>query len=166
MKFSAFFISALLLSVPAAQANLSVTFDEGAPKDQFRIENTGKCTLTSGSILLDLSTSSAGLIFDVTGRGAGVEVFQPLEIIEGAKLLTEVPKVVDGQSKMQLDVDSLAPGQTISFTIDVDDTVGQREITVSNAEIAGATISYEQGPSAASAEFTNNAQALVAIADC
>lgn len=155
-----------LLTATAAQADLRVSFDEGAPKDRFRIENTGACMISQSSILLDLSTSSAGLIFDVTARGAGVDVFQPFEIVEGAGALAALPTVLDGQSQIRLDVTRLAPGETIAFTIDVDDTIGQREITVSNAEIEDATVSHLTGSGSTSATFTALARADVPASDC
>ena len=56
---------ALLLAGPAA-ADLEVTFRDGAPKDRFSITNSGTCDLSAMSVLIDLSSSPAGLIFDVT----------------------------------------------------------------------------------------------------
>lgn len=160
-------ILAAFLAVPTvAQADLQVQFIEGAPKDRFRIENASRCTLTGSSILLDLSTSPAGLIFDVTDRGAGVEVFQPFEIVEGAEALAATPTVLDGQTQIRLDLAELAPGQAIAFTIDVDDTLGQRAITVSGAEIAGATVAYAEAGEAVSTTFSDRATADLVLADC
>ncbi|MEM9344860.1 MAG: aggregation factor core [Pseudomonadota bacterium] len=163
LKLAALLITA---SATAAHADLRVNFYEGAPKDRFRIENASHCTLAAASITLDLSTSPAGLIFDVTGAGAGVEVFQPFEIVEGAELLATTPSVLDGQSQIQLDVASLAPGQAIAFTIDVDDTLGQRAITVSGSEIEGATVAYDQAGTAVTGTFSSSAEAGIAVAGC
>jgi len=158
--------TAALLSASAAHADLQVFFDEGAPKDRFRFENVGECTLTDASIRLDLSSSTAGLIFDVSGQGAGVEVFQPFEVTTGENSLKSVPSVVDGQSEVLLAVSSLAPGEQIAFTIDVDDTIGQREITVSASEIAGVEVSYVKGAMSSTGEFTDLAQTVVPITGC
>ncbi|WP_298821203.1 aggregation factor core [uncultured Roseibium sp.] len=152
--------AALLLS-SAAQADLRVDFKEGAPKDAFRFENIGVCSITNSSITLDLATSSAGLIFDVTDQGAGVEVFQPFELIEGADALARVPDVLDGQTKIELSISDLAPGAAIAFTIDVDDTKGQRAITVSGSEIEGATVIYRNDKEKALATFSSVARASV-----
>ncbi|MEM8731551.1 MAG: aggregation factor core [Pseudomonadota bacterium] len=159
-------LSAALLTASMAQATLRVVFDEGAPKDRFLIENRSDCTLRGSTVMLDLSTSQGALIFDVTERGAGVEVYQPFELVEGKDRLTTVPTVIDGQSKLQLSVDSLAPGEKVVFTIDVDDTIGQREITVSGAEIAGATVSFSQAGQTSAATFTSRASADLAIGSC
>lgn len=61
-----FGLSSVMVLGGAAQANILVTFDEGAPKDRFTIENTGACAVSSGEILLDLAPSNGQLIFDVT----------------------------------------------------------------------------------------------------
>ncbi|MDJ0822326.1 MAG: aggregation factor core [Paracoccaceae bacterium] len=123
-----------------ATAELDVRFVEGAPKDRFVFANAGDCAMGQATILLDLSGSAAGLIFDTTGSGAGVEVFQPLEIVAGAEQLVSPPVVKDGDTRAVLHLRGLAPGQSVAFTIDVDDTAGGREITVSGSEILGAFV--------------------------
>ncbi|PSL19598.1 aggregation factor core [Shimia abyssi] len=158
--------TALIVAAPMAQADLAVRFIEGAPKDRFQIENTGACAVTSGLVRLDLATSDGKLIFDVTDRGAGVEVFQPFELVQGQSAVTDAPAVVDGQSVVELGIKSLAPGDIIAFTIDVDDTVGQREITVSGSEIAGATASYVRGAERFTADFDERARTTVPLSVC
>lgn len=149
-----------------AAADLQVAFIEGAPKDRFRIENAGGCPISNGAITLDLAGSQGRLIFDTTGQGAGVEVFQPFDLVEGANRLAALPQVTDGQSEIRLEVAQLAPGERITFTIDVDDTIGQREITVSGSEIAGAMVHLTQGSAQNSAPFSTRARASVAMGDC
>lgn len=162
------FATAVLCSCIAtlARADLAVSFDEGAPKDRFTFANTGSCTITNAKVLLDLSSSKSGLIFDVTAKGAGVEVFQPLEITAGAKALLGVSDVKDGNSRITLDIAKLKAGQSIVFTIDVDDTAGGREITVSDSEIAGATVRFSQGGTPKSAVFDSNARTKIQLVDC
>ena len=87
--------SAVALSSPAT-ADLQVEFVEGAPKDRFVFTNVGDCALGAGQFEIDFVNSSAGLIFDVTNEGAGVEVFQPFEITVGAEYLTSQPLITDG----------------------------------------------------------------------
>ncbi len=150
----------------AAKSDLRVRFVEGAPKDKFVIENTGDCAISDSRVLLDLSTSKGKLIFDVTSQGGGVNVFQPFELVEGGDALATLPSVVDGQSEIQLEISNLKPQGTIAFTIDVDDTIGQREITVSGAEIQGATVSYVKAEQKQTAVFTANSDALLVVSDC
>ncbi|SLN16085.1 hypothetical protein PSA7680_00433 [Pseudoruegeria aquimaris] len=150
----------------AAQAGLLVRFVEGAPKDRFEIRNEGTCPTAAGTLMLDLSKSAGGLIFDVTGRGAGVEVFQPFEMVAGAEALASLPKVRDGQDRLELAIENLPPGGLIAFTIDVDDTLGARAITVSGAEIAGATVSHVHGQGATMATFTEGATARLSGNGC
>ncbi len=149
-----------------AHADMAVSFDEGAPKDRFTFTNTGSCTIAGAKILLDLSGSKSGLIFDVTGKGAGVEVFQPLEITTGSKSLLNSPDVKDGDSRISLDIAQLKAGQSIAFTIDVDDTAGGREITVSGSEIAGAKVRFSQGDRSKTMVFGSNARTAIQLMDC
>lgn len=121
-------------------AGIELQFYEGAPKDRFEIRNISPCTLDDKTVTIDLTASNGGLIFDVTGEGAGVEVFQPLELVAGSERLVQKPLVKDGDTTMALDITKLERGETIAFTIDVDDTAGQREITVNGSELAGATL--------------------------
>ena len=149
------------LWVNAASADVKVTFVEGAPKDRFVIENLGNCSLTSETLKLNLASSQGKLIFDVTALGQGVEVFQPFEVVEGADFLAEMPSVIDGQRELSLQIEQLPQGGSIAFTIDVDDTISAREITVTDAEIMGATIAMGESE-LRTASFTNIATATLA----
>ncbi|WP_164661226.1 aggregation factor core [Tropicibacter sp. Alg240-R139] len=154
------------MSASAAQAELSVTFIESAPKDRFVISNSGSCDIVSGTLRLELSSSKGALIFDVTGSGAGVEVYQPFELIEGRSALSKIPSVMDGQTALDLDIDHLKSGASIAFTIDVDDTLGAREITVTGSEISGATLHLTQGNRTNSAAFSSAATATLPSRSC
>jgi hypothetical protein len=155
-----------MLIAGQAQANLEARFLEGAPKDRFVLTNTGDCALPAATITLDLSPAASGLVFDVTASGAGVQVFQPFDVVAGVEALNGLPVVLDGDTAISLDVKGLAPDQTISFTIDVDDTGGGREITVSNSEIAGALVTVTLGNSVAVGTFDEMSQAVVRLAVC
>ncbi|AXI48964.1 aggregation factor core [Sulfitobacter sp. SK012] len=145
---------------------MAFSFNEGAPKDRFTITNTGSCSIENATIMLDLSTSKSGLIFDVTGKGAGVEVFQPLVIMTGADALRTIPSVKDGDNRIELDIKQLAAGKEVSFTIDVDDTMGGREITVSGSEIEGAQVKFSQSGTSETAFFASNASGLIKVGGC
>ncbi|MEP2784607.1 MAG: aggregation factor core [Pseudoruegeria sp.] len=157
--------SAALIAT-AASANLQISFIEGAPKDRFQIENMGTCNVSASTLRLDLSTSKGALIFDVTRDGAGVEVFQPFEMLQGGAALSEIPNVVDGQSSVDLEISELTPGAVIAFSIDVDDTVGQREITVAGSEIDGATASLIKGQETTISTFTSQAYTALSLSSC
>ncbi|WP_300032440.1 aggregation factor core [uncultured Roseobacter sp.] len=159
-------LTVLILSAQTAAADISVRFVESAPKDRFVIENTGACALKSAAITLDMAGSAGGLIFDVTGSGAGVEVFQPFDLVAGAEALTELPLVQDGDSALSLSVGTLEPGGQIAFTIDVDDTSEARGIMVSGAEITGAAVRVTEGADTRSAAFDAGATATVAAGAC
>ncbi|KNG94768.1 hypothetical protein [Pseudaestuariivita atlantica] len=153
------------LATPVA-AEIELTFRDGAPKDRFTVTNTSACALDAATIGIDFAGSSGQLIFDTTASGAGVEVFQPLEIVEGAPALASIPKVADGDTALALPVSRLAPGATIAFTIDVDDTLGGREITVSGSEIAGAAATLSTDGFAATARFSASGVAAVSGPPC
>lgn len=160
--------TALMLSTTAttALADLAVRFVEGAPTDRFEFENNATCPIMDATLTVDLAGSVAGLIFDVTGAGAGVQVYQPFEIVAGAQSLSAVPTVKDGDTGLAMQVTRLAPGDRIVFTIDVDDTIDQRESIVSNAEIEGATVRLLFGGTSYSATFTGQADARITLPPC
>ena len=133
---------AAAIATPAA-AELRVSFIEGAPKDRLLVQNLGLCDLQNLAIDLDFKDSEGRLIFDVTAKGAGVEVFQPLDVARGASALIEEPTVSDGQTSLSLMVGSLAPKSEIVITADLDDQLGAREITVSTSEFAGTVLSVK-----------------------
>lgn len=158
--------AALCIAALPAAADVRVRFIEGAPKDQFVITNEGRCALPKAELAVDLGTSPAGLIFDVTGSGAGVQVFQPFEVVAGAALLNGMPKVSDGDTQVALAMRSLAPAARIAFTIDVDDTLGQRGITIAGSEIAGATVRLVVAGVARTATFSPAGEAVVQAPAC
>ena len=130
------FAFTLLASTANAQ-DLVVQFSDGAPKDSITVTNSG-CPLANAMLVLDLGPSKGGLVFDVADQGAGVKVFQPVEIAYGYAALSPVR---DGDQRLQIFVESLAAGAKLGLTADLDDTldVGQ-QITVSGSEMAGASI--------------------------
>ena len=149
-----------------AKADLRVSFDEGAPKDRFRIENAGTCSVSESSIMADLSTSEGGLIFDVTAEGEGVEVFHPFELVKWFGAIEGLPTVADGQTEDRSYIVSLAPDEVIEFTIDVDDTRGQRAITVSGAETEGAGVTYSHAQVRESSFFSALFEAEILVPGC
>jgi hypothetical protein len=154
-----------LLCTPAF-ANIEVEFIEGAPKDRFVLTNTGECALVDTQITIDLTDSASGIIFDTTERGAGVEVFQPLQIVAGQQVLARVPVVTDGDTRVAFDITTLPADQSLVFTIDVDDTDGGREITVSDAEIQGAKVFVTGATGEAVGVFDGEATARVKTEGC
>lgn len=132
----------LVLCPTFAFAEISLTFQEGAPKDRFVIENN-LCSLSNVTLTIDLSTAPAGLIFDVTDQGAGVEVYQPVELERGTAAMTEV---TDGSQKLQLTLEQFPLGDEITVSADLDDTLTNStlgQIRVADSEIAGVTVSIE-----------------------
>ncbi|MGO4909337.1 aggregation factor core [Pseudorhodobacter sp. W20_MBD10_FR17] len=158
-------ICAALCAAPSF-ADVRVQFLEGAPKDRFIITNEGTCDIGPAKLIIDFAASNAGLIFDVTGAGAGVEVFQPFEVTEGADLLASLPVISDGDQTATLSMNGFGTGQKIAFTIDVDDTKGTRAITVSNDEINDATVSLTAQGKTAVATMGAKAEVVLSTAAC
>ena len=132
----------LCISTPAL-ATIDIKFVESAPKDWFALANSTECPLTHVRMDVDLSSSAGKLIFDTTASGAGVEVFQPFEVRDGNVTLHAAESVNDGDTQLSVIIENLAPGETASFTIDVDDTLTNSElgmIRVSKSEITGSVI--------------------------
>lgn len=160
---------ATLLATPAA-ADIAVRFTEGAPKDRFTISNASACATGAIEVEIDLSGSAAGLIFDTTGRGAGVEVFQPFELVSGSAQVTAVSEITDGDSRAVLSLSDLPAQGDVSFTIDVDDTLpssSNGQIMISGGEIEGAVFRVSAGPGAPfSARFDTSGEATVPWQAC
>lgn len=156
---------ALILATPAA-ADIRVAFDEGAPVDRFTILNTGACPLGAAVVTIDLAESAGRLIFDVTGAGAGIEVFQPFRVVAGGASLSGLPTVSDGDRAVALGIRSLGAGERVAFTIDVDDTTSARGIMVAGSEIVGASVRVAAGGDVAEGRFGTDSTAQVGLGGC
>ncbi len=165
MRKAALLVMSAVLASPA-WADLQVRFDEGAPKDRFTITNTGGCALGPTAVTIDLEGSPYGLIFDVTGEGAGVQVFQPFEVSSGKERLRARPQVTDGDNQVTVELLGLGAGESVSFTIDVDDTGNSRQTMVSNQEIMGAQVVAQGAGGTSRATFQDNAVAMVKLSEC
>ena len=165
-----FLATTLLCAYQPVSAGMDIAFVESAPKDWFSLTNSGECVLEKLSMTLDLSSSAGKLIFDTTSAGDGVEVFQPFETREGTVQLTSAETVLDGENRLSVYIDTLAPGQSVSFTIDVDDTLSKSElgnIRISDSEIAGGmvSLSVDDQPSV-TGTFNRQAQISLPSPDC
>ena len=165
MKTSSIAALAVFAALPAA-ADLNVRFLEGAPKDRFVIENAGNCALQDVKLEIDLGASAAGLILDTTSTGAGVEVYQPLELVSGQTALADLPRVQDGDSRIALNVRSLGADASIEFTIDVDDTKGTKPTMIADGEIAGAQVRLSGMGDTIEATFDSRGVATLALSAC
>lgn len=158
----------LALTLPAAAfaGGLTVRFIEGAPTDRFEIVNATGCETGALDVQIDLTNTSGALIFDTTGTGAGVSVFQPFRVVEGPLVLAS-GQVRDGDRVLVVTLDGLAAGQKAAFTIDVDDTlVGSDQTRVAGGEMAGATVAVTIGGEAAKGTFGATNRAEVPFAGC
>ncbi|MEO1331159.1 MAG: aggregation factor core [Pseudomonadota bacterium] len=128
---------------PVAAEAIEGRFVEGAPTDRFEIRNAATCPLDAARITIDLVGSAGSLYFDVTGSGAGLQVFQPFRLGAGSDLVTSVRPIEDGDRSAELEVRGLPPGASVDFTIDVDDEAPQSargQTQISGSEIEGAAL--------------------------
>jgi hypothetical protein len=131
------------LGVVPANAQLVVSFFESAPKDSFVIVNSGPCELADLELAIDLEGSAGGLIFDTEVDGAGINVAQPFELVQGQDFVRGHSEVADGARQLSLRFSVLKSGARVTFTIDLDDTDPARPLgqtRVSGSEIAGARL--------------------------
>jgi hypothetical protein len=165
MKITTAAMIGMLLATPVA-ADVAVRFDEGAPTDRFTFTALDQCLTGPVKLTIDLSGSLAGLIFDVTPQGAGVQVFQPFVLVAGENVVSAVPDVRDGDTVLTMGLKQLIADQSVAFTIDVDDTTGGREITVNGAEISGAKVTLTTHDTEFSGVFSDQASALIETPAC
>lgn len=171
MKIRQLILTATVLCVlQPVSANMEIRFVESAPKDWFSLTNNSECVVEELTMEVDLSNTIGKLIFDTTSAGEGVEVFQPFEKREGEIALASSKKVLDGENKLSVLVKNLSPGQSVSFTIDVDDTMTNSElgnIRVSDAEIAGGTVSLKISDTLdVTGSFDSNAEISLPSPEC
>lgn len=152
-------IGTLCLACPALSASLTVNFQDGAPKDRFTLIYDAACASDRVDLVIDLGTAPVGLIFDTTGAGAGVQVFQPLEWVIGS---ARISSVRDGDTTVNITLDPMSPGDTLAFTVDIDDTTSSSQTIVNGSEMVGATLRVGDQ----SALFDNKGTARVDLPPC
>ena len=159
-----------VIGLATAKAEMQFSFVESAPKDSFRIINNAACATGAVEVIIDLSTSAGNLVFDTTDTGAGVEVYQPFELVTGAEHVLSATPISDGDSMVHINLSSLSPGDEVVFTIDVDDQLASGELgqtRIAGSEIAGASatvISNAQG--AVTGNYDQKSVAVVAFESC
>ena len=172
---------ALACTDKTSDVRVEAVFIEGAPIDRLLVTNRSAGGWLIKQITWDLTPSAGEVIFDTTGSGAGVEVFQPFRqlntddtrsaggnISDDRQLAVLVadPSVTDGDQSVLLQFKSFEPQQVFGMSIDVDDQVSSRQITVDRSEMQGAILQVvfshkEQAERKLTASFDKNAQASV-----
>jgi hypothetical protein len=159
-----------LLAAAPARAELGLSFVDSSP-DRITIQNRSGCDLGAFELVVDLGASPAGLIFDTSGEGAGFAAFAPLEIISGADQVRGLGALMDGDTRLAIELDFLAGKGTVALAVDVDDTSLASELgrtIVSPAEIAGATAHIRRpgGAPPLSATFGPDGTATLPLEAC
>ncbi len=146
-------------------ADITVRFEESAPKDRF-IVMSDTCPLQDVDVLIDLAQSAGGLIFDVTPQGAGVEVFQPVEVQSG--VATAQP-VVDGDQQLSFQISDLRAGADVVISADLDDVLTNSrlgQIRVAGSELDGAVVQISIAGENQTATFSDGANMVVLSHNC
>lgn len=155
---------------PTTVADIQIAFTESAPKDLFSFTNTGECDLTDLTVNIDLSNSAGGLIFDTTASGAGVEVFQPFEVVRGDISLSSALDVTDGDKDLTISIGQIGVSESVVFSIDVDDTMRKSAlgmIRVTGSEIEGGMVSLSMADKTGlSAVFGSDSKAMLLLPEC
>jgi hypothetical protein len=126
-----------------ADSDITVLFDEAAPKDSFTIRNEAACDIRIAELTIDLAGSAGDLIFDTTPGGEGLSVYQPFELVAGGDKVSAVTEVSDGSRSVTFSFNGLEPGEFAMFTIDVDDRLTDGpmgQTMVAGSEIEGAAV--------------------------
>lgn len=153
-------LAIVLFATNATAQDITVQFFDGAPKDSITVINSA-CLISNATLVLDLTGSNGGLIFDVTNAGAGVEVSQPVEVTSGFATLSPVR---DGDKQLQIVLDSLPTGEPLSLTADLDDTlIESGQTRVSGSEMAGASISLTLANRVLTGNFNENGAARITL---
>ena len=148
-----------MLAASPAHADITVRFIEGAPKDRFVFVNGG-CPLAQVDVEIDLTGSQGCLIFDVTAAGAGVEVFQPVEVQSGTVVMTPA---VDGDQNLTFQIDGFKSGSEVIISADLDDVLTNGalgQIRVADQELSGAVVRMTINGQVTSAVFDTNTLAI------
>jgi hypothetical protein len=167
LRFIFLTVSIYMLSFNA-NADIEVSFKDGAPKDKFTLENTSTCDLNDIVMTIDLSGSIGGLIFDTTESGEGVEVFQPFEVTKG-QISLNATQINDGDKQLTLTIKTLKANDVAGFTIDVDDTLTRSElgnIRVTDTEIKGGSVSVNIKGHEVNTPFDFNGKAVIVMSEC
>lgn len=159
-----------VLAPAGALADLRVSYVDSSP-DRFTIQNGSGCELGAFELVIDLGRSPAGLIFDVTGSGAGFAAHAPLAVVEGGEQVVSIGRIGDGDSRLVVELDFLAGGGTVRVAIDVDDTNPESDLgptLISGTEIAGAVAEVRRGEGGppVSATFGPDGVAVLPVEAC
>jgi len=139
------FCFALVLAFLFAQPASAATIHSGSFTEDGNPDNSGDTfTITNGVgyeditlVVIDLSgATTSTLIFDVTGGGSSA--FTIVSESPGSVGFLGPAGVVDGGNTLTLAFNDFNAGETLTFTIDVDDSAGPATIT--GVMIAGTTI--------------------------
>lgn len=165
MKNIACATALLTVLAQSSFADITVRFEESAPKDHFII-TSDTCPLQDVDVLINLTQSAGGLIFDVTPEGAGVEVFQPVEVQSGA--VTTQP-VVDGDQQLSFRISDLRDGADVVISADLDDVLTNSrlgQIRVAGSELDGAVVQINIAGETQTATFAQSAHTVVIPHSC
>lgn len=155
-----------LCASPAMAEDFRASVVEGAPRDRFILEHLGSCRIERVVVTIDFSGAPTGVYFDVTPNGAGLNVSQPVQIIEGAGHVAETPAVLDGDQTLVLTLRDLEPGVRVVLTGDLDDVAPTSiagRTRIGGDEILGSVLRARVGDRERVADFTSSGVATLPL---
>lgn len=140
-------LAAAVMTGSASAATVSIGGDstfleqgmEPTLGDLFTISNTSDAGYQITSIVIDTSTSASGVIFDTVTGGPGNDDGQPFvaDAVSAADTgFLSVSGDTDGSQQITLSFTDFDPGETFSFTVDLDDAA----LFVNGIDFAGSTL--------------------------
>lgn len=168
MRPSLCLVAVFALAAGPAPAEIRVTYQDLSP-DIITIRNGSAFDLGPFELTVDLGTSPAGLIFDVSGTGAGFAGWAPLSVIAGGEQVLAIGEVTDGDTRLVVRLDFLAGHGTVAIAVDVDDTDPASALgptIIAPSEIAGATAHVSHGGPPVSATFGPDGLAVLPLEAC
>lgn len=124
------------------------------------------CPLRNVDVLIDLTGSAGALIFDVTAAGAGVEVFQPVEVQSGTVVASPV---TDGDQQLSFSINELRAESEVIISADLDDVLADSslgQIRVAGAELDGAAVRMTIAGESQTVVFEDGANTVVLPHSC
>ena len=157
--------------VSTGHAEILLTYDESAATPHFEISNDSACATGAMEVLIDLESSAAELFFD--NRTTGTNLFDaalaPFRIESGADRVSQVDEPDTGSGRIAIRLSDMMPGESVSFSIDVDDQLDDGERADALAEgsrIAGAVAVVAKDGSERAALYGAQGAASVDIGGC
>ena len=158
-----------MVSLSAVHAGeITVRFEEDAPKDRFVISNSSYCSLDNVDLELNLVGSGGRLVFDTAPEGD--RIYQSTRVDVKNSSILDLPVIDEGQTALLLSFATIGSQGQAVIEVDVDDltnAMNDEEVTLTSEAIAGTMISLVDLKGAKMvSQFNENAEAVIEGVTC